>query len=166
MIVFVSRPSYNVWKIKLSWNSHKILNFQQMHQKKAALLYDLPFSSAHSSICCFHYQNEIDSAKQKHVIISCGNPIDFFPDEMTLEEIWLIVFQCVGKDHIHHIHRRYLVARTELIHGSNLSLAQRLAEHIQRRHLSAEHCVDLHVTSSTNVTFIKGLKEKKENGIV
>ena len=53
--------------------------------------------------------------------------------------------------------RIYLVTWTELIHGTYLSLIESLTKHIYRRHLSAEHCVDIHITCSTNVTLVERL---------
>ena len=57
----------------------------------------------------------------------------------------------------------YLVTWTELIHGTYLSLIEGLTKHIERRHLSAEHCVDIHITCSTNVTLVERLRKRSQN---
>ena len=55
----------------------------------------------------------------------------------------------------------YLIAWTKLVHSAYLSLIKSFTKHIDRRHLSTKHCVHLHITSSTNVTFVERLHLNK-----
>ena len=78
---------------------------------------------------------------------------------MEIHTRTLLMNKAVQSSRIH----IYLVTWTELIHGTYLSLIESLTKHIERRHLSAEHRVDIHITCSTNVTLVERLRKKSQN---